>query len=49
MNEPDIGQVEKRLIVIIVKERWEAIGYMLLIVLYTPACEKIYSKQQICA
>lgn len=36
MNSPDIGQVEKKLTTIVEKERKEAIGYTLLIVLCTP-------------
>jgi hypothetical protein len=36
MNEPDIGQVEKRLAAVIREERREAIGYTLLTVLCTP-------------
>jgi hypothetical protein len=37
MNGPDIGHVEKRLAVIISKQRREAIGYKLLTMLNTLA------------
>jgi len=41
MNGPDIGQVGQRLAAIISEERREAIGYTLLNVLCTTACQKI--------
>jgi len=37
MNEPDIGQVETRLSVVLKKERREAIGYTVSTVLCAPA------------
>jgi hypothetical protein len=37
VNEPDINQVEQRLAETLKKEHREAIGYMVLIVLCTPA------------
>jgi peptidoglycan/LPS O-acetylase OafA/YrhL len=37
MNEPDVGQVEQRLAAVMKKERREAIGYTVIIVLCTPA------------
>jgi len=42
MNEPDIGQVERCLISVIVKEFRAAIGHMLLTVLCIPVYEKIW-------
>jgi len=48
MNEPDAGQVKRRLAVVINKKRNAAIAHMLLSVLYTPACEKIWKTGNSC-